>query len=93
MYFMLTATYKGPDDVVDIYKHTKDRHPKLPNGVEHIDTWVGTNGRRHFQVLKTDDESLLKRWTTQLDDLFDIEIDHVLHGPSTEMHDDSHNMS
>jgi len=90
---MLTATYKGPEDVHDIYKHNKDRHRKLPKGVEHVDTWVGANGRRHFQVLKTDDESLLKKWTTQLDELFDIEVDHVVHGPPTEMKDNSVHMS
>ena len=86
MYYMITAAYKG-DDVHDIPKHAKDHFLKLPDGIEHIDTWVGMNGRRHFQVLRTDNESLLQKWTIQLNDLFDFEIDHVDHVPSSEMDD------
>ncbi len=84
MYCMITATYKG-DDVHDIPKHVKDHFLKLPDGIEQIDTWIGTNGRRHFQVLRTNNESLLQRWTVGLNDLFDIEVDHVDHVPSSEM--------
>ncbi len=84
MYYMITATYKG-DDVHDIPKHAKDHFLKLPDGIEHIDTWVGMNGRRHFQVLRTDNESLLQKWTIQLNGLFDFEVDHVDHVPSSEM--------
>lgn len=84
MYYMITATYKG-DDVHDIPKHAKDHFLKPPDGIEHIDTWVGMNGRRHFQVLRTDNESLLQKWTIQLNDLFDFEVDHVDHIPSSEM--------
>jgi len=86
MYYMITATYKG-DDVHDIPKHAKDHFLKLPGGIEHIDTWVGMKGRRHFQVLRTDNESLLQKWTIQLNDLFDFEVDHVDHVPSSEMDD------
>ena len=86
MYYMITATYKG-DDVHDIPKHAKDHFLKPPDGIEHIDTWVGMNGRRHFQVLRTDNESLLQKWTIQLNDLFDFEVDHVDHVPSSEMDD------
>ena len=84
MYYMITATYKG-DDVHDIPKHAKDHFLKPHGGIEHIDTWVGMNGRRHFQVLRTDNESLLQKWIIQLDDLFDFEVDHVDHVPSSEM--------
>jgi len=84
MDYMITATYKG-DDVHDIPKHAKDHFLKPPDGIEHIDTWVGMNGRRHFQVLRTDNESLLQKWTIPLDDLFDFEVDPVDHLPSSEM--------
>ena len=84
MYYMITATYKG-DDVHDIPKHAKDHFLKLPDGIEHIDTWFGMNGRRHFQVLRTDNESLLQKWMVPLIDLIDFEVDHVDHVPSSEM--------
>jgi hypothetical protein len=84
MDYMITATYKG-DDAHDIPKHAKDHFFKPPDGIEHVDTWVGMNGRRHFQVLRTDNESLLQKWIMQPDDLFDVEVDHVDHIPSSEM--------
>jgi hypothetical protein len=81
---MITATYKG-DDVNDIPKHAKDHFLKPPDGIKRIDTWVGMNGRRHFQVLRTNDESLLQKWIMQLNDLFDFEVDHVDYISSSEM--------
>ena len=84
MYYMITATYKG-DDVHDIPKTAKEHFLKLPDGVERIHHWIGMNGRRHFQVLRTDNESLLQKWTIQLNDLLDFEVDHVDHVPSSEV--------
>ena len=58
---MITATYKG-EDVLDMYKHTKDRHPKLPDGVEPIALIpVGyptdeTDENRHERLRKPLDE-------------------------------------
>ncbi|KYK23033.1 hypothetical protein AYK25_10255 [Thermoplasmatales archaeon SM1-50] len=84
MYYMITATYKS-DDVRDIPKHAKEHFLKPPDGIEHIDTWIGMKDRRHFQVLRTDNESLLQKWTMQLNDLFDFEVDHVDHVPTSEL--------
>ena len=86
MYCMITATYKG-DDVHDIPKHVKDHFLKLPDGIKHIDTWIGANGRRHFQVLRTNNESLLQIWTAGLNDLFDIEayFPHILNGTFSDL--------
>jgi hypothetical protein len=104
MYYMVTATYKGDvlsklheyakgDNIRKLREFAKEHHPKLPDGIEHIDTWVGVNGHRHFQLLKTNDESLLQEWTKQLDDLFDFEIDHVVHAPSSETDGKAPNMN
>lgn len=84
MDYMITATYKG-DDEHDIPKHAKEHFLKPPDGIEPMDTWVGMNGLRNFQVLRTDNESLLQKWTIQLKDLFDIEVDPVDHIPSSEL--------
>ena len=83
MYYMITATFKG-DDVKDIIKQAKEHFLRPPDGIERIDTWIGMKGRRCFQVLRTDNESLLQRWTMQFRDLFDVEVDPVDHNPSSE---------
>lgn len=87
MYYMITATYKG-DDVHDIPKHVKDHFLKLPDGIERIDHWIGMNGRRHFIVLRADNESLLQKWLKPLINLIDFAVDHVDHLPSSEMDDE-----
>ena len=81
MYYMITATYKG-EDVSRLREYSKDRHPKYPDGVEHIHTWVGVDGHRCFQLMKTENPDLLREWTSQLDDLFEFEVDHVAPVPS-----------
>ena len=83
MFYMITAIYKGQDSY-ELLEYSKDRHPKLPNGVELINTWVGMDGHRCFQLMKTENGDLLKEWTSQLDDLFDFEVDHVVPVPSPE---------
>ena len=81
MFYMITAIYKG-EDVSELREYSKDCHPKLPNGVELINTWVGMDGHRCFQLMKTEDGDLLREWTSQLDHLFDFEVDHVAPVPS-----------
>ena len=56
---MITSTYRS-DDVHDIPKPARGHFFELLDGIERIDTWIGLNGRRHFQVLKTENESLLQ---------------------------------
>ncbi len=84
MYYMITATYKG-SDVSELPKQARDHFLKPPDGIEHLETWMGTNGRRHFQVVRTDNESLLQQWMTPLQDQFAFEVDPVDHLPSSEM--------
>lgn len=84
MYYMITATYKG-DDVHDIPKTAKEHFLTLPDGVERTDHWIGMNGLRHFQVVRTDNESLLQKWMIPLNDLVDVEVDPVDHVPSSEV--------
>jgi len=87
MHYMITATYKG-DDVHNIPKTAKEHFLKLPDGVERIDHWIGMKGRRHFQILRTDNESLLQKWLKPLVNLIELAVDHVDHVPSSEMDDE-----
>ena len=84
MYYMMTATCRG-NDVHNIPKQAKEHFLKPPDGIAPIDIWIGAKGRRHFQVLRTDDERLLQKWVAQLNGLFDVEVDHVDHISSSEM--------
>ena len=50
----------------------------MPDGVEYIDSWVDTELRRCFQLMRTDDLELLHEWAARWDDLVDFEFVPVL---------------
>lgn len=58
----------------DIYRRFRDRGRMAPDGVRYVASWVDLNFERCFQVMEADDESLLRQWTANWDDLVDFEI-------------------
>ena len=61
-----------------VYERARDRGRMLPEGLRYVDSWVETGLARCFQLMETDDPSLLERWTSQWDDLGEFEIVPVL---------------
>ena len=58
----------------DIYRRFRDRGRMAPDGVRYVASWVDLNFERCFQVMEADEESLLRQWTANWDDLVDFEI-------------------
>ena len=58
----------------DIYRRFRERGRMAPHGVRYISSWVDMNFERCFQVMEADDESLLRQWTANWDDLVNFEI-------------------
>ena len=58
----------------DIYRRFRDRGRMAPDGVRYVASWVDLNFERCFQVMEADDESLLRQWTANWDDLVRFEI-------------------
>ena len=58
----------------EIYRRFRDRGRMAPDGVRYVASWVDLDFERCFQVMEADDESLLRQWTANWDDLVDFEI-------------------
>ena len=58
----------------DVYRRFRERGRMAPEGVRYVNSWVDLKFDRCFQVMEADDESLLRQWTTNWNDLVDFEI-------------------
>ena len=50
----------------------------LPPGLRYVDSWVAERLDRCFQLVETDDPSLLDEWTAEWSDLVTFEVVPVL---------------
>jgi hypothetical protein len=61
MLFMIIEHFKD-QDALPVYRRFAERGRTLPDGLKYIDSWVEPNYARCFQLMETDDLSLLQRW-------------------------------
>jgi hypothetical protein len=52
-----------------IYRRVRERGRQLPPGLEYVDSWVALDYFRCFQLMRTDDRSLLDVWAKAWGDL------------------------
>jgi hypothetical protein len=50
----------------------------MPEGLKYVGSWVEPNFDRCFQLMETDEESLLHEWASNWSDLVDFEFVPVL---------------
>lgn len=58
----------------DVYRRFRDRGRMAPEGVRYVSSWVDLGFERCFQVMEAENESSLREWTANWDDLIDFEI-------------------
>jgi len=73
MLFMVIEHFH-PGCAADVYGRFRERGRMAPDGLRYIASWVDLTYDRCFQVMETDDEALLKAWTSHWNDLIDFEI-------------------
>ena len=73
MLYMVVETFRG-GDARPVYRRFRDRGRLAPDGLRYVASWVSEDFRRCFQIMESDDPSLLARWTAEWDDLVDFEI-------------------
>ena len=74
MLYMVIEKYRhGPGPV---YQRAAERGRMLPDGLRYVDSWVVDDGPldRCFQLMETDDPSLLDTWTARWADIVEFEI-------------------
>ncbi len=82
MLVMVIERFK-PGRTTDVYARFREKGRMLPDGLEYLNSWVDTDRTLCFQLMKTEDRSLLTEWMSNWNDLVDFEVFPVV--SSTEM--------
>jgi hypothetical protein len=82
MLFMVIERFRNRD-AKPVYRRLRDLGRQMPVGLEFIDSWVEPNFERCFQLMETDDPSLLQKWVAAWGDLVEFEILPVVHSKDT----------
>lgn len=64
MLFMVIERFKD-NDMVPIYRQLRDGSRMLPEGLRYIDSWIGPNFSRCFQLMECDDLRLFQQWVLE----------------------------
>jgi hypothetical protein len=64
----------APNPTARIYERFHEKGRMLPEGLSYIDSWLEKEGDRCFQLMETNDPSLIKLWTDNWKDLVTFEI-------------------
>jgi hypothetical protein len=73
MLFMVIERFH-PGRAPDVYLRFRERGRMLPESLRYVASWVDLAYERCFQVMEAGDESALRAWTANWDDLIDFEI-------------------
>jgi Protein of unknown function (DUF3303) len=57
-----------------VYERAAEHGRLLPAGLEYVDSWIDERLDRCFQLMETQDASLLDDWTARWSDLVDFEV-------------------
>lgn len=82
MRYMVIETFRD-QDAKAVYRRARDRGRQTPEGLSFIDSWVAADLGRCFQLMETDDLTLLQRWVAEWSDLIAFEIVPVTSGVQT----------
>jgi hypothetical protein len=73
MLFMVVERFKR-SEIKAIYRRVRDQGRVLPDGLSYVDSWIEAGFGRCFQLMETDDVTLLQRWVVELGDAIEFEI-------------------
>lgn len=73
MLFMVIERFKNRDARA-VYARAREKGRMIPDGVTYVSSWVETNFDRCFQLMETDDATLLEAWADNWRDLVEFEM-------------------
>jgi hypothetical protein len=71
--YMIVEHFKDHDPV-PVYRRFRDRGRMAPEGLYYISSWVDDRLERCFQLMETDDRSLLDEWIANWSDIVAFEV-------------------
>jgi hypothetical protein len=81
MIYMVVEHYRN-GDAVPVYRRFRDRGRLAPDGLTYIQSWVDDGMERCYQLMETEDQSLLDQWMANWNDIVEFEVYPVI--PSAE---------
>jgi hypothetical protein len=82
MQFMVIERFRN-QDAKAIYRRLRERGRMMPEGLTFVSSWVSADLGRCFQLMETDDVTLLQRWIAGWSDLMEFEVVPVVPGAKT----------
>jgi hypothetical protein len=82
MLFMVVETFRNQDGK-SVYARFREKGRMMPEGLAFVGSWVSADLERCFQLMETDDVTLLQRWVAEWSDLIAFEIVPVVAGKET----------
>jgi hypothetical protein len=75
--YMVIEHFKNKD-AVPVYRRFRERGRLAPDGLSYLSSWVDDKFERCYQLMETDDRSLLDQWIANWSDLVDFEVHAVI---------------
>lgn len=82
MLFMVIENFRG-QDAKSVYRRFQERGRLMPEGVTFVESWVSADLSRCFQIMESQDVTLLQRWVAEWSDLVEFEIIPICAGRDT----------
>lgn len=73
MLYMIVEHF-NPGAAPAIYRRAREAGRQLPAGLEYLDSWVDLGYSHCFQLLRTDDPTLIDAWMRAWQDLVRFEV-------------------
>ena len=61
-------------DAPAIYRRLQEKGRMIPEALEYVSSWIDVDLKTCWQLMRTDNESLLQAWTENWKDLMDFEV-------------------
>jgi hypothetical protein len=82
MLFMVVEKFRN-HDAKSAYRRFRDMGRVMPDGLSYVGSWTTADLGRCFQLMETDDVTLLQKWVADWADLVEFEIVPVVTGKDT----------
>jgi hypothetical protein len=73
MLYMVIERFRN-GDAASVYRRFRERGRMAPAGLEYVASWVTDDLTTCYQVMQTDERSLLDQWMANWRDLVDFEV-------------------
>lgn len=73
MRYMVVEHFRN-GDAVPVYRRFREHGRLAPDGLQYVSSWIDIALGRCFQLMETEDRTLLDRWIENWDDLVEFEV-------------------